>query len=654
MRTPTPEQTAAAEALPTGAHLVIQAGAGTGKTTTLAMLADIARRQRRTGRYLAFNRAVARHAARTFPAEVRCGTAHALAFGAVGRHYRSRLNAPRRAGWRTGAALGIDDGTRLRIGPRKVDNKALSYAVLRTVARFCQSADAEIAHHHVPPLRGAECEPLHAQLADHVLPYARKAWADLQRPDHGVVRFEHDHYLKIWALTAPVIPADFLLLDEAQDTNPVVEQVLTAQRDHAQLVLVGDSAQAIYGWRGARDVMTGFDGTHLGLTRSFRFGPALAAEANRWLTIIGAPIRLTGSARQKTELCRLPTPEAILCRTNVGAMVEVIRQLEANLRVALAGGGEALSALARAAHDLTSGRRTAHPELVLFETWAELREYAEFDPAGRDLLPLVELVDDHGADAVLRAMEQLSPERSAQVTVSTAHRAKGREWASVRIADDFTAPDDLDECDEDGAPLPGPVDLDEARLAYVAVTRARSQLDIGGLTWINTHPAGDPRPGSPRHRDDRRPLPRRAGEPRRGSPCTSEPGTTTITHRRTNRPNRAPRGLPDPRDSSHPSDPPRPPRPPRQRETACLEGPPRQSGGPSRHVTDVAIRRMLEGGDEWRCARVMSRCTHAVRCGCGAGWHCGGCCGPSPAPWPSSWPAGPSGRPRAPHWPRWH
>ncbi|MER7985804.1 UvrD-helicase domain-containing protein [Streptomyces noursei] len=496
MHTPTPEQTAAAEALPTGAHLVIQAGAGTGKTTTLAMLADVARRQRRTGRYLAFNRAVARHAARTFPSDVRCGTAHALAYGAVGRHYRARLSAPRRAGWRTGAALGIDDGTCLRLGPRKVDNKALSYAVLRTVARFCQSADAEIAHHHVPPLRGAECEPLHAQLAGHVLPYARKAWADLQRPDHGVVRFEHDHYLKMWALSSPVIPADFLLLDEAQDTNPVVEQVLTAQRDHAQLVLVGDSAQAVYGWRGARDVMTGFDGTHLGLTRSFRFGPALAAEANRWLTIVGAPIRLTGSARQKTELCRLPAPEAILCRTNVGAMVEVIRQLEANLRVALAGGGEALSALARAAHDLASGRRTAHPELVLFETWSELREYAEFDPAGRDLLPLVELVDDHGSDVVLRAMEQLSPERSAQVTVSTAHRAKGREWASVRIADDFTGPDDLDECDEDGAPLPGPVDLDEARLAYVAVTRARSQLDVGGLSWINTHPAGDPRPGS--------------------------------------------------------------------------------------------------------------------------------------------------------------
>ncbi|TJZ51065.1 ATP-dependent helicase [Streptomyces piniterrae] len=506
MNIPTAEQAAAADAFRAGSPLVIQAGAGTGKTTTLAMLAHEAQRQRRQGRYIAFNRAIARDATRTFPTEVACGTAHALAYTAVGRRYAARMNAPRQSGWRTGAALGIEDGTSVRVGTRNVNNKALSYTALRTVTRFCQSADREIARHHVPPLRGAEAEPLHEQLAGLVLPYARKAWADLQHPDRGVVRFEHDHYLKMWALREPIIPGDFLLLDEAQDTNPVVEQVFAAQRDHAQLVLVGDSAQAIYGWRGARDVMTGFDGRQLSLSRSFRFGPALAAEANRWLTIIGAPIRLTGSPLLETELSTVREPQAILCRSNVGAMVEVIRQLEADRRVALAGGGEALSALARAAHDLDAGRRTSHPELMLFETWAELREYAEFDPAGRDLLPLVELVDEHGTQALLRALARLSPEETAEVTVSTAHRAKGREWESVRIADDFTGPDDLDEHGEDGAPLPGPIDIDEARLAYVAVTRARSRLDIGGLSWINAHPAGDPRPADekPTERADAR------------------------------------------------------------------------------------------------------------------------------------------------------
>lgn len=40
--------------------------------------------------------------------------------------------------------------------------------------------------------------------------------------------------------------------------------------------MVGDSAQAIYQWRGARDIMTAFRGTALTLSQSFRFGPDLA------------------------------------------------------------------------------------------------------------------------------------------------------------------------------------------------------------------------------------------------------------------------------------------------------------------------------------------------------------------------------------------
>lgn len=36
---------------------------------------------------------------------------------------------------------------------------------------------------------------------------------------------------------------------------------------------------------------------------------------------------------------------------------------------------------------------------------------------------------------------------------------------------------------------PWPIDAAEARLAYVAVTRARLGLDLGGLSWIEAHPA---------------------------------------------------------------------------------------------------------------------------------------------------------------------
>ncbi|HEY8986386.1 MAG TPA: UvrD-helicase domain-containing protein [Streptomyces sp.] len=469
---PTDEQTAAADAFHAGDHLALQAGAGTGKTTTLALLA---RATTRRGRYLAYNRAIAQDARTRFPDTVQCKTAHALAYAAIGHRYTRRLNAPRRPAWQTGQALG------------------LTKAALRTVARFCHTADEAITRHHVPHLRGLDESDLHAQLAAHILPFARKAWADLQHSDDGAVRFDHDHYLKIWALTRPRIQADFLLLDEAQDTNPVVEQIFLGQRGHAQLVMVGDSAQAIYHWRGAKDVMTGFDGTQLTLSQSFRFGPDLAREANRWLHFADAPIRLTGTPAVLTELGPVTQPDAVLCRTNVGAMAQVMTLMAAGYRVALAGGGDSLQALALAARDLKEGRRTHHPELILFPSWGDLQDYAAHDPAGRDLQPLVNLVDTHGTDAILTAVARLAPEPHAQVTVSTAHKAKGREWPRILIADDFAR---LEDQTTDGQTNttrpPDPIDDAEARLAYVAVTRTRQRLDLGGLSWVHDHPDGTP------------------------------------------------------------------------------------------------------------------------------------------------------------------
>lgn len=50
-------------------------------------------------------------------------------------------------------------------------------------------------------------------------------------------------------------------------------------------------------------------------------------------------------------------------------------------------------------------------------------------------------------------------------------------------------PKDTDETDAQGRPVPEPVSDTDARLAYVAVTRARRHLDLGGLAWINDHPA---------------------------------------------------------------------------------------------------------------------------------------------------------------------
>ncbi|GAA2345402.1 hypothetical protein [Streptomyces caniferus] len=110
--------------------------------------------------------------------------------------------------------------------------------------------------------------------------------------------------------------------------------------------------------------------------------------------------------------------------------------------------------LAAPTRDLKNGCLTSYPELVLFTTWGNVQDYASNDPAGRDLQPLAGLVDSHGTDAFLAAVAQLIHEDQADVTVPTVHKAKGREWLHVRIADDFQPPSGSNQQDNTGCPYP--------------------------------------------------------------------------------------------------------------------------------------------------------------------------------------------------------
>jgi superfamily I DNA/RNA helicase len=244
-------------------------------------------------------------------------------------------------------------------------------------------------------------------------------------------------------------------------------------------VCVGDPAQQIYAWRSARDVLTGFPAIHLPLTQSFRFGPRIAEVASRWLNIAGSSMRLTGVGPPGSRIGKAAHADAVLCRNNADVMTEVLAYLE-GIPVAIPAGGSQLRAIAEAALQLQAGQRTSHPELFLFKSWGEVQDYAEHDSAGQDLRAIVQLVDTHGAETIISAMARLSAERDARVTVSTVHKAKGREWPSVRIGPGFEPPDD----DDRG---PRPLTEEQARLIYVAVTRARELLDLAGLSWAKDY-----------------------------------------------------------------------------------------------------------------------------------------------------------------------
>lgn len=466
---PTEEQQAIVAAARTGGNMVIQAGAGTGKTSTLRLVAAAVNRPML---YIAYNQAIKADAAGSFPHHVQCKTSHGLAFGAVGRRYAHRLSGGRQTGREAAAIL----GTRwLNLTPtRHVTPPQMARIAVDTVRRFCYSADDQIDIQHVPQQNGIFGED-HLNLAEQILPFAVAAWTDLCNP-RGRLRFSHDNYLKMWALTRPRLNADVILLDEAQDSNPLVSQLVKDQS--SQQIIVGDSNQSMYEWRGAVDSLGTWEAQHrLFLSQSWRFGPVIAVEANKWLARIGAELRLTGNPTLASRLGALDAPKAVLCRTNAGAMAEVMALLSRGQRVALVGKGDSIRRLALAAAELKETGQTSHPELFVFASWGAVQDYVEEESEGRDLKPFVDLIDEHGVEAVIAAAQALVDERDADVVVSTAHASKGREWSSVKIGDDYPTDGDHDETAKS-----------DAMIAYVAVTRAKLVLDRGCLAWIDKAP----------------------------------------------------------------------------------------------------------------------------------------------------------------------
>ena len=476
---PTPEQAAAVAAFRSGGTVVIEAGAGAGKTSTLELIAKAAQDQGRSVLYIAFNRAIADEARRRFPANTTCSTAHALAFAAVGKRCAHRLRLPRQSAQQVARILGITRPIKLGSGVAPIAPQQAARLALGTVARFCATADRDITVRHVPVVAALD-DAQQLVLARAILPFAQRAWDDLGRPD-GQLRYTHDYYFKRWQHSGPRLNFDVIMLDECQDTDPVLADVFRAQAGHAQLVLVGDRQQAIYGWRGCIDIMGDFpDARIVQLTRSFRFGPAVAAEANRWLTLLGASLRITGHDPIPSRVGPVTRPDVVICRTNAGVVAELLAAHQAGLKVALVGGGKDIRSLAEAAIELQERGFTAHPELTGFASWQQVVDFVESDDHGsEDLRVGVALIERHGAHTVLDAINRLVDEREADIVLTTAHKAKGREWDRVRVGSDFREP-----TVEDGEPQ---LHREELMLAYVTVTRARLELDLGSLSWIDDY-----------------------------------------------------------------------------------------------------------------------------------------------------------------------
>jgi superfamily I DNA/RNA helicase len=96
----------------------------------------------------------------------------------------------------------------------------------------------------------------------------------------------------------------------------------------------------------------------------------------------------------------------------------------------------------------------------------------------------VDIVEQHGESFLINSLQAvLSSEADAKLTLSTVHKAKGREWDRVGIGDDFSLPKARSRAQS--------FDPAEVRLLYVALTRAKYEVDIPApLMKFFAHAAG--------------------------------------------------------------------------------------------------------------------------------------------------------------------
>lgn len=464
----TDEQTNAVDLFKKSNSLKISAFAGTGKTSTLVA---VAKSTPRTGLYLAFNKSIAVEASTKFPRSVDCRTTHSLAFRTVANRYQGNTDKLTNSlhGNRVAQLLEIEE---IAVGNTVLKPRSLAFLATKTVQRFCQSGDGEVLVRHVPMTgKLRTLEPRYRdEFKEYVSKLAAHLWDRMLDPKDDAP-LGHDGYLKLWSLSKPRLDYDFLLLDEAQDTNEAVLSVLRSQDSH--LTLVGDRHQQIYEWRGAINAMAGVDTEATAfLTRSFRFGDSVAAAATSILRVLGETRAVVGDPSKDTIIAAAGRTGTILCRTNAGVVAVVIDALAANRRPHVVGGVKELVDMLEDVSKLKCSLPAECPEFFGFQDWSDVVDFAKSDE-GESLRSFVSIVNSHGESTLISKLQSVSRvEEDADLIVSTGHKAKGREWDSVTLFSDFEP-----RLDKSNPPKPV-LNQDEARLLYVAATRARKLLVV--------------------------------------------------------------------------------------------------------------------------------------------------------------------------------
>ncbi|XP_029350901.1 F-box DNA helicase 1 isoform X2 [Echeneis naucrates] len=495
-------------------HVVkIIAFAGTGKTTTLVKYAE----QRPDLRflYVAFNKSVASEAARCFPRNVDCKTAHSLAFKDIGKRYcLHRKITPNLNPFTINSVLPEGRGGFVR-----------AKIVSRTLNAFLASVDETITTRHVPSTHVTKTGHKKEIDASEKLLFvndAKTIWEKMKslngRKTNGYF-MTHDGYLKLWQLQNPKPRLsdqyDVIFIDEAQDCTPAIMDVLLSQQ--CGKILVGDPHQQIYTFKGAVNALQVVDHTHIYyLTQSFRFGAEIAYVAASILSVCKRVQKILVGGKQKGSVCDQEAAKileavrtgvspcqgkmAILSRCNINVFSTAVKLIDANPQCHIHFIGSVQNIGLNRIQDIwllkqNTGQETisdiSDPLIRCFarRSWnSELNGFLALktyvtQTEDLELLAKLSIVEKYGnriPELVTRLKDSAENDlRKADFIVGTVHKSKGLEFDAVMVSDDFTeVPCSRHNVHHHPTFSFDNIPDDEWNLLYVAVTRARTSLII--------------------------------------------------------------------------------------------------------------------------------------------------------------------------------
>lgn len=468
---------------------LIEAVAGSGKTTTLLKVAELAGNQ--VG-FFAYNKKIADEIASKLSGlgltNAKSQTMHAVGMKALGK----LLGKLEVAADKTDGVLEELDAP---FYYRAAIKKLLSLGKQHLLTSDIKDSWIELMDHFdVYELMPEQKFKSKKDPTEEVIEWTLKAlYESRQQAKEGLIDFDDMIYESIM-LNAPFPTFDWVLLDEAQDTNAARRQIAAQMlRPDSRLIAVGDRHQAIYGFTGASadslDLIANmFQCGYLPLTVTYRCPKAVVEHARQWVSHIEAhPSAPEGSVESLTAFDffkrKLSSTDAILCRNNKPLVNLAFGFIRNKVACHIEGRdiGQGLITLIRKWKSVTNIGELHGKLLEYRDSQCERLRARGNHAKAASITDKVDTIfvlmegfaqkdNTFGLISLINSLFLDSEGKQLQsITLSTVHKSKGREWNRVYLW---------------GRQLYMPSSFakqtweleQERNLIYVAVTRAKEEL----------------------------------------------------------------------------------------------------------------------------------------------------------------------------------